>query len=359
MKKVPFIFKSLLPEDIQLSSHNFDLSLLEVTEEDGPCLRLFRFVGFVSRIVDEIQVSKCNAPRKTEFTHGNVDVLEASLGAGWAVKLWPISIFRSSDGEETLFDGRHTLRAMKNIGVYSAPVALYERVKTGNPVLDSLSDETAQGLMGLFINAVDGTTNAVNSDFTRMISAACEEENIPLTGKNVRLLMDVCGVNQRYNHKPTVTAIYNTITKQTASSTKVFNTTKEEINAWVNNNPLFGTNNVSDVDGVAVRNKVLDHNFNYRYAGDILKWYHESDTGLRVSVASKASDETRIEADRDEIVSYIEEIYVDNANHYVARVREKYGNLINLPTPSIDDLHDLELFAIPQIEGETEGVQIF
>jgi len=359
MKKVPFTFKSLLPSNIELESHDFDISSLEVTEDDGPCLRLFEFKGFGVRPVDEIEVSKCNAPRKTEFTHGNVDVLEASLSEGWAVKLWPISIFRSSEGVETLFDGRHTLRAMKNIGVYSAPVAIYERAKTGNPVLDSLSDETAQGLMGLANNAVDGTTNAVQCDFTRMISAACEDEGIALTGKNVRLLMDISGVNKRYNHKPTITAIYNTITKQTASSTKVFNTTKEEITAFVEHNAFFGTNNVSDVDGVAVRNKVLDHNFNRRYAGDILNWYHESDNGLRVSVASKAPDEARIEADREEIVSLVGQIYVENANHYVSRVREKYGNLINLPVPSIDDLNDLELFAIPQIEGETEAVQIF
>lgn len=348
MKKFPF-----------LPNQDFDITQLEVDAADGPKLRLFKFKGFGERVVDTIKVSKCNAPRKTEYTHGNVDALEASLTDGWAVKLWPLAIFRSSTGEEVLFDGRHTLRAMKNIGVYSTPVAIYERVLTGNSLLDSLSDETAQGLMGLYINGTDGTTNAVQCDYVRMISGACEDESIALTGKNVKLLMDIAGVNQRYKHKPTITGIYNSITKQTASSTKVFNTTKEEIREYVNKNSFFGVNNYSSEDGVAVRSKVMDHQFNYRYAGDILKWYFQSDSGLRVCLASKAPDENRIEADRVEILSLIEEIYVNSATHYAGRVKDKFGSFINMPTPSMDDLSGLELWAIPQIEGETEAIQLF
>lgn len=348
MKKVKFV-----------SGQDFDITKLEVTEEDGPTLRLLKFVGFGSRVVDNIEVSKCNSPRKTEYTHGNVDVLEGSLNEGWAVKLWPIAIFRSDDGTEVLFDRRHTLRAMKNIGVYSTPVAIYERVMTGNPVLDSISDETALGLMGLFINATDGTTNAVNSDFTRMISAACADEGIPLTNKNVRLLMDVCGVNIRYNHKPTISGIYNAITQQTSSSVRVFNTTKEEVKQYVTDNPFFGYNNTSVEDGVTLRTKVIDHQFNYRYAGDIVRWYFESGNGLRVAVSSKAGDEKKIEEEREEIVKFVKEIYVNSATHYASRLKEKFGSYVNLPEPSLDDLAGLEIWAVPQIEGETEAVQLF
>lgn len=349
MKKFPFV-----------PGQDFDVTKLEVTAEDGPALRLLKFVGFASRVVDTIEVSSCNAPRKAEYTHGNVDVLEASLKDGWAVKLWPLAIFRSSTGEETLFDRRHTLRALKNIGVYSAPVAIYERVMTGNPLLDSLSDETVLGLMGLYINATEGgTVNAVNSDFIRMISAACADESIPLTGKNVKLLMDVCGVNQRYNHQPTITAIFNAVTKQTSSSTKVFNTTKEEMREYIQANPFFGLNDVSDEDGKILRHKVMDHQFNYRYAGDILKWYFDSEDGARITLASKANDETRIEADRVEILQMVEDIYVNSASHYASILKQKFGSLINLPEPSLDDLVNLELWAVPQIEGETAAVQLF
>ena len=342
-----------------IPGQDFDVTKLEVTSEDGPSLRLLKFVAFSARNVDSIQVSKCNSPRKTEYTHGNVDVLEASMSEGWAVKLWPLSIFRSANGEEVLFDGRHTLRAMKNIGVYSPPVAVYERVMTGNPVLDSISDETALGLMGLYINATDGTTNAVNSDFTRMISAACADEAIPLTNKNVRLLMDVCGVNIRYNHKPTISGIYNAITNQTTSSVRVFNTTKEEVKQYVSDNPFFGYNNTSDEDGSSLRMKIIDHQFNYRYAGDISRWYFESEDGLRVAVSSKADDEKQIEDEREEIVNFVEEIYVNSATHYASRLKKMFGSLINLPEPSLDDLEGLEIWAIPQIEGETTAVQLF
>lgn len=348
MKKVQFV-----------PSQDFDITKLEVTEEDGPNLRLFKFVSFGSRIVDQIQVSDCNAPRKTEFTHGNVDVLEASINEGWAVKLWPLAIFRAADGSEVLFDGRHTLRAMKNVGIYSAPVAIYERVMTGNPVLDSMSDKTALGLSGLFINATDGTTNSVNSDFSRMITAACADEKIPLTNKNVRLLMDISGVNTRYRHKPTITAIYNSITQQTASSVRVFNTTPEEVRSYVKENAFFGYNNTCPQDNVALRVKTIDHQHNYRYAGDIVRSYFESDNGLRVSCYSKTGDEKKIEDEREEIVNFVEEIYVNSATHYASRLKEKFGSLINLPEPSIDDLSGLEIWAVPQIEGETEAVQLF
>lgn len=348
MKKTAFI-----------AGQDFDVLKLEVTAEDGPVLRLLKFIGFAPRIVDTVVVSKCNSPRKVEFTHGNVDVLEASTSDGWAVKLWPLAIFRSSTGEETLFDGRHTLRALKKNAVYSAPVAIYERIMTGNPVLDSLSDETVLGLMGLYINASDGTTNAVNSDFIRMISAACAKESIPLTGKNVKLLMDVCGVNVRYKHQPTITSIYNAVTKQTASSTKVFNTTKEEMREYIQANQFFGLNEVSNEDGVVLRHKIMDHQFNYRYAGDILKWYFQSDSGLRVGLASKADDETRIEKDRVEIIEMVEDIYVNNAKHYASILKQKFGALINFPEPSLDDLDSLELWGLPQIEGEIEAVQLF
>ena len=330
MKKVQFV-----------PNQDFDISLLEVTAEDAPQLEMFRFVGFESRLVDEIVVIPGNSPRKTAYANGNVDVLEASLTGGWAVKYWPISIFRDDDGAEVLLDGRHTFKALKNLSVYSTPVAIYERIRTGNPVLDSLSDETAMGLAGLYTNAVDGTVNAVQSDFTRMISAACQTDNVPVTGKNVRLLMDICGVNQRYKNQSTITAIYNSIMGQTASSVNIFNTTKEEQTVWIESNKLFGINNFCGVDGVAVRKKALDKNNNYRYAGDILKTYFELNAPVRFIVFSNATDENQIESDRSDIVNRIREIYVNSANHYAERVGHKYGNILHLPQASIDDLNGL------------------
>jgi hypothetical protein len=139
----------------------------------------------------------------------------------------------------------------------------------------------------------------------------------------------------------------------------VFNTTKEEVKKYITDNPFFDYNNTSDEDGVTLRTKIIDHQFNYRYAGDITRWYFESENGLRVAVSSKAGDEKKIEDEREEIVNFIEEIYVNSANHYASRLREKFGSLINLPEPSLDDLEGLEIWAVPQIEGETAAVQLF
>lgn len=344
------------------SGQIFPTHIIEVTGEDGPQYPLLQLIdnSFSSRLVSQIIPTTANYPRKTELAKGNVDVLTASTREGWAVKQWPFSIFVDSEGKESLFDHRHLLKAVKANDYHSVPVALYQRKDTGNELYDNLSNNSVLSLMGLYVNATDGTTNAVQNDFVNVVKLVMEDENLAFTKDVVRELLEVCGIQSRYAHKPVITAIENAILDRKSKSTKVFNTTKEEIKEWIKSHPIFGSNNYSSVDGVATRHKILDSQFTYRYAGDILKWslaaWRKGET-VRVLCSSYAEHESEIENEREEILKVLQEVFLGPINFYCEKIHAQFGGMITPPPVTLDEL-PLELWVAPQIEGETEAIQI-
>jgi hypothetical protein len=334
--------------------------LIEVSQEDGPNYPLLSFKGFCVRVPDKIVPTQANYPRKTESSKGNVDVLIASTAGGWATKSWPMSIFVANNKNEELFDRRHTLKAIKENKYPLAPVALYERKKTGNAILDNLKESSVLTLSGLYANGTDGTVNSVQNDYINAVKLVIEENNLPQTKEVVDELLSITGVDERYSYRPTITSIVNAILDRKTKSTKVFNTTKEEQKDWIKSNPFFGNNNYSSVDGVAVRSKVLDSQFTYRYAGDILKWAFQAWTKgekVRVMVYSNAEHEFQIESERSEILNVMEEIFIGPINFFSEKISSTFDGMITLPKVSISNL-PLEIWAMPQIEGETESIQL-
>ena len=344
---------------VKVTSSTKISELIEVSQEDGPDYPLLTFKGFGTRDIDKIVPTKANYPRKTESSKGNVDVLIASTAGGWATKSWPMSIFVGKSKEEELFDRRHTLKAIKENKYPFAPVALYERKKTGNEILDGLKESSVLTLSGLYANGTDGTVNSVQNDYINAVKLVIEENNLPQTREVVDTLLSVTGVEERYSYRATITAIVNAIMDKKTKSTRVFNTTKEEQKDWIKSNTSFGNNNYSPVDGVAVRTKVLDSQFTYRYAGDILKWAFQSwikNERVRVLVYSNSEHESQIESERSEIIKVMEEIFVGPINFFSQKISSIFGGMITLPKVSISDL-PLEIWAMPQIEGETEAIQ--
>jgi len=345
---------------IKVTSDTKISDLIEVSQEDGPNYPLLSFKGFGVRIPSKIVPTTANYPRKTENCKGNLDVLIASTAGGWATKSWPMSLFIGENKDEELFDRRHTLKAIKENKYPLAPVALYERKKTGNPILDNLKESSVLTLSGLYVNGTDGTVNAVINDYVNAIKLVIEENDLPQTKEVVDELLSVTGVDERYSYRATITQIKNAILDKNTKSTKVFNTTKEEQKAWIKSNNFFGNNNYSPIDGVAVRSKVLDGQFTYRYAGDILKWAFHAWTKkerVRVLVYSNAEHETQIESERLEIVKVMEEIFVSPINFFSQKISSTFGGMITLPKISIADL-PLEIWSMPQIEGETVAIQL-
>ena len=345
--------KTKITSNTQLSE------MIEVTQEDGPNYPLLDFKGFGSRVPAKITPTTANYPRKTENAKGNVDVLTASTKEGWATKSWPFSIFDGDNGEE-LFDHRHLLKGVKENSYPQVPVALYNRKRTGNEILDGLKDSSVLTLSGLYVNATDGTVNAVQNDFVNAIKLVIEENDLPLTREVVDEILSVTGVSSRYSHTPTITAIKNAILDRTTKSTKVFNTTKEEQKDFIKSNPLFGNNNYSSVDGVATRSKTIDASYTYRYAGDILRYAFQAwlkNEKVRVIVSSMAEHESIIEEERNTIITVMGEVFSGPINFFREKIQRTFGNMITLPQVSIEDL-PLEVWAMPQIEGETEAIQL-
>jgi len=167
---------------------------------------------------------------------------------------------------------------------------LYVRKVTGDEVLDQLSDNSAMSLMGLRANATDNSENAGTKDF-HILRRLMEDDGIPITKKNVDILLEAAGVNARYpkgGHKSTIGAIRNAILEAKEKSLRVFNTSKEEVKVWIANQPNFAKNKEA-ADGVLCYHKVLDEGFYYRYANDILRWTWKAfATGSKVRVCASS-----------------------------------------------------------------------
>ena len=337
--------------------------MIDVKEEDGPDYPLLKFNDFDYRIPSKITTTSANYPRKTERSKGNVDVLIASTREGWATKCWPFSVFLGKKGEE-LFDHRHLLKAVKENSYPRIPVAIYERKYVGNFILDSLSDNSVLTLMGLYANATDGTVNAVLDDFVNAVKLVTEEEGLALTSDIVDTLLGVTGINVRYSNQKTINQIKNRIIDYKTKSTKVFNTTNEEQKEWISESSYFGTNNYSQEDGAGLRSKTLDSQNNHRYAGDLLSSAfkaRQKDEVVRYIVSSKAEHENLIAKDREDIINNMKVIFAGPVNFFRDKIHKSFeGSIlasVTLPEVTIEDL-PIEVWAMPQIEGEEEAIQL-
>ena len=346
-------------------SQEFPTDVLRVEEEDGPNYPLLEYRGFGSRPLDEIKATTENLPRKVETIQSKLDALIASTaGFLWLVMGWPISLFITEDGTEWQFDHRHLARAMRINSWVHAPVALYKRRFLNEPLLDGLSDSSVMTLSGLYIHSVEGSNNAKMKDYY-IISQLMEEGNIPRTKKNVDRLLEISGSYQRFpssGHKSTIGTIRKFILENKKRSQRVFNTSKDEVKRWMEAHPLFGFNNRSKVDGVLTYHKVLDNSFTYRYANDILRWcfmaWLKGET-VRVCASSKSDCEYEIEAERQDIIDAIKDILENTVNWYISWAEKEFSRLgLKLPKLELDQL-PLELWWIPQMDGEdpNEGIR--
>ena len=232
------------------------------------------------------------------------------------------------------------------------------------PLLDGLSDSGVMTLSGLYIHSVEGSENAKMKDYY-IISKIMEDNNIPRTKKNVDRLLEISGIYQRFpssGHKSTIGTIRKFILENKKRSQRVFNTSKDEVKRWMEAHPLFGFNNRSKVDGVLTYHKVLDNSFTYRYANDILRWcfmaWLKGET-VRVCASSKSDCEYEIEAERQDIIDAIKDILENTVNWYISWAEKEFSRLgLKLPKLELDQL-PLELWWIPQMDGEdpNEGIR--
>jgi hypothetical protein len=310
-------------------------------------------------------VKTTNHPRKVEKKSGNCDQISASLKRGWAVGSFPPS-FIENNGSIQLLNGRHTLEAFLQSQYYRMPAAIYTRVPSGDKDFDSLSVESQDMINGMRAN-VDGTCNAVKDDFEYVANKVITTDNLKRNEEVVEQILNWCNIHERYNWIGTKNEIRNKVLNFTKGQTsaKVFNTTVEERDKWMKDNPEFGENNTSAEEyklrSTCVDEKSIFRDYAYRIYNSALE-AAETNTIEKRIIWSSSTHEDQIKRDRDKIVSMVYKCHDRSRNYFFNFIKSELGKIpffekISLPKCELDIL-PLELWAGPQIDGETKAIRL-
>ena len=159
----------------------------------------------------------------------------------------------------------------------------------------------------LYINATDGTTNAVQDHFVFAVVTVCQENKLDHTNiKTVRELLDLCGVTKRYNYQGAITTIETRILHWGDEPTRLTeNSTEGELKDYLDTKGCIFADNKTDKDGTKLLTMVADTNFNKRYAWDLLRHLWEAEEGgyhIRIIIQSRKSTALGVTTDRDDLI---------------------------------------------------------
>ncbi len=353
-------FENLTVEDVKSKLDKFDDPLI-----DFPLLKFVRF----SLEKTKYLIVRDNGARGTAKEKGNVHALNASFNAGgWDLTKWPFPFIALTQLKlKTLIDRRHSHAAVSQLSVPTVPGAEYVEVEGHK--YSFLTPESKVIMAGLYINASDGTTNAVQDHFVFVVVRVCQDNNLDHTNiKIVRELLDLCGVNNRYNYIGAITTIENAITKWGDEPTRMTeNSTEEELKDFISreDNP-FGSN-TTDKNGVKLFTMVADTNFNKRYAWDMLRHFWEAEAGgyiCKIIVQSKKGTALGVKNDRDDlffkVVEYCNlayESYKTHAEEVINGKLKATGWTVDFPFKGVHSMAS-EVYVLHQLEGEEEPTQV-
>lgn len=338
---------------------------LKVDRDDDPLYNfpLLRSLEFSMKSTFSL-LSSTNEARGTSKEHGNVDALTASMKRGWDVGAWPFP-FMNINGRYELIDRRHSKSAAESLLIKKVPAVEYKRVPSDE--WDCLSDISVLILAAIRFN-VDGTTNATKDHFIHAILTVCKIENFDNTDIHlIRGLLDLSGVNERYNYPGTITAIENKILEYNeeadgpVSMTK--NCTDEDFNKYLDTLPMFGDNQ-TDKEGTLLYVMTADCRFNKRYAFDLLRhiWEAEAlDKSVRILIRSKATTARGVRKDREDLFTKVVEycsLSYDSYRGFAQDVINSqlpsfFGGGIDLPRKGVENLPG-EVYVVDQLDGEEE-----
>ena len=353
-------FENLTVEDVKSKLEKFDDPLL-----DFPLLEFVRFsIEYLKYLI-----VRDNGARGTAKEKGNVHALNASFNAGgWDLTKWPFPFIALTQLKlKTLIDRRHSHAAASQLAIPDVPGAEYVEVEGHK--YSFLTPESKIIMAGLYINANDGTTNAVQDHFVFVVVRVCQDNNLDHTNiKIVRELLELCGVNKRYNYIGAITTIENAITKWGDEPTRMTeNSTEEELKDFISkeDNP-FGSN-TTDKNGVKLFTMVADTNFNKRYAWDMLRHFWEAEAGgyiCKIIVQSKKGTALGVKNDRDDlffkVVEYCNlayESYKTHAEEVINGKLKATGWTVDFPFKGVHSLAS-EVYVLHQLEGELEPIQV-
>ena len=351
----------------KISFVNFDISKLRIQRDDDPLASfpLLKMRGQFHLINTISLVSTDNNARGTSKEHGGVDALSASFKRGWDPGQWPFP-YINIEGFLRLIDRRHSKAAAEQNLIPKVPAVEYVRVK--NTEWDYLSNDAVLTLAAIRFN-VNGTTNATKDHFIHAIRWVCEHDKLDNTDIDlVRGLLDLAGVNERYDYQGTITAIENKILESDDGPVSlVNNSTDEEFHVTMDKLSQFGDNQV-DKDGTLLYTMVCDKRFNKRYAWDLLRHIWEAEAlgkNVRILIRSKSTTSRGVREDREDLFKRVVEYCNLSYNSYRsfaslamnANLPAFFGGGIELPRKGVENLPG-EVFVLNQLDNETKPHEI-
>ena len=353
-------FENLTVEDVKSKLNKFDDPLI-----DFP---LLKFIQFSIENLKYLFATD-NGCRGVKQEKGNVHALNASFNAGgWDITKWPFP-FIVVDAIKKLIDRRHSHAAGMQLAIKKVPGVEYALVKDHK--YSWLKLDSILTIAGVYINATDGTTNAVQDHFVFACVRVCQENNLDYTNiKLVRELLDLMGIKQRYNYSGAITSVENKILNWGEEPTRMTeNSTLEEVSNYVKDpNNKFGDNK-TDKNGTKLFTMVADTNFNKRYAWDLLRHLWEAEAlgyNVRILIQSRKSTAKEVKADRDDLfyktVEYCNLAYDSYKSHAENIINTKFKFIspdwtIDFPVKGVHSLGG-EVYTLHQLEGEAEPRQV-
>ena len=352
-------FENLTVEDIKSKN----------TAQDDPLLDfpLLKFIRFSLEYLKHLSATD-NGCRGVSQEKGNVHALNASFhSGGWALKEWPFPFIVADKILKKLIDRRHSFAAAHQLAIQKVPAAEYKLVKDHK--YSFLKLDSIITLAGLYINATDGKVNAVQDHFVFACVRVCQENNLDHTNiKIVRELLNLCGVEKRYNAKAAITTIETKIQNWGEQPTRMTeNSTEGELKDYLDSDGCIFADNKTDKDNTKLLTMVADTNFNKRYAWDLLRHLWQAEEGgyhVRILIQSRKSTALGVTCDRDDLICRTVE-YCDLAyNSYKTHAKDVINGKLKATGWTVDfpykSVHSLtgEVCFLHQLEGETEPTQI-
>ena len=349
-------FENLTVEDVKSKLDKFDDPLY-----DFPLLKFVRFsIEYLKHLF-----ATDNGCRGVSKEKGNVHALNASFNSGgWDLTEWPFP-FVVVETLKKLIDRRHSHAAAHQLAISKVPGVEYAVVR--NHKYSWLKPESIITIAGVYINATDGTTNAVQDHFVFACVRVCQENNLDHTNiKIVREILDLMGIEKRYNYIGAISTVENAITSWGEEATRMTeNSTEEEVKDYVKdpNNP-FG-DNTTDKNGTKLFTITADTHYNKRYAWDVLRHLWEAEEGgygAKILIQSRKGTAAGVKKDRDDLffkmVKFCDLAYSSYKDHAENVINSKIKNVfpdwaIDFPIKGVHSLGG-EVYILHQLEGETE-----
>ena len=332
---------------------------------------LLKFVGFTLEFLRHLYTT-VNQCRGTQQEDGNVSAIQASfLAWGWNLFEWPFPFVVYND-IRNLIDRRHSKKAAELIGISKVLGAQYKFVDDHE--WGWLTPDSKLTMAGVYMNATDGSCNAVVKHFIHATMFVCKDNGLDNTDmKIVKALIELMGIDQRYppNGRGKSQVINACLNWDEDGVSMTDKNTEGEVAEYLETTDKFA-NNAVDKEGTLRLVMTAEKAWNKRYAWDLLRHLLEAERdnyNVRILVKSKGKSAKEVREDRLDLFTKCVQYYALATNSYKDTAAKVINNRfesigmtgIDFPQKGVDALPG-EVYVLHQItggsDGETEPEQI-